>query len=428
VLEDDRARDLINTAAEAARAGAAGRANARGLLQRALATSPSIGLRIRAWRNLASLAETAAEKRECLENILLADPTDGLARRDLAILDGTLRQSDVVDPDHSPRQPPDPPVQDVETEQAVCTACGAGRMVYSPSSGRLVCAHCGLERPVADNRSTATANDDFAVAMWTAKARRAPTAQQVVTCSRCGATFVVKPGILSIGCLYCGTNATIQQARSRDLVPPDSIVPLSVTREEARHLVESADKTRSARDVSGGYVPIWVFSFAGQVDWTGLAHRQFGDSDRPEVVDGTYTVLDMSVPVFGSSRLAEFADLVLPHFDFAKAVPFDEKYLTGWPAESYDITLELASVAARPRAIEKTRAEVIESTRDEATGIKVSTGSLGIDTFRLVLAPVWLVSSADDRPSLVVNGCTGQVYAKSGPGILDRLRRSLGMD
>ena len=423
MLEDDRARDLINVAAEAASAGSRG--DARGLLLRALATNPSLELRIRAWRTLASLTDDPTEKRDYLENILLADSTDGLARRDLAVLDGTLSERDIVDPDLVGSSAPSGARRHVETEPLTCSACG-GRLAYSPEMGALACLHCGRQRPI-DERPEAVAGEDFAVTMWTGRARKAPTSQPVVTCQGCSAVFVVKPGALSVRCFYCGTNSTIQQAESRDLLAPDGIVPIALTEAQARRLVEESEG-EGGREVTGGYVPVWVLSFAGQVDWTGVARQQFGDADsRQETVTGTYTVVETVVAVFGTSRLGDLADLALPQMGLNRAVPFDEGYLAGWPAESYDITLEQAAVAARPSAIQKTRDEVVESASDEASRIEVSASRLGIDTFKLVLAPIWLAPAVGDRPLIVVDGRTGQVYSKPG-GLLDRLRRSLGIE
>src|SRR5262249_34855796 len=158
--------------------------------QRALATKPSIELRIRAWRTLANVTDDRSEKRECLENILLADPTDGLAQRDLAVLDGRLDPRDIVDPDRAAHDAAPPAVAGGSVPGALpdkqlfratkCPACGAGQLVYSPEFAALVCSHCGsrrpLEGPVRDARQTALPTD-FAVAMWTAKARRVPTVQ-----------------------------------------------------------------------------------------------------------------------------------------------------------------------------------------------------------------------------------------------------------
>ena len=69
----------------------------------------------------------------------------------------------------------------------------------------------------------------------------------------------------------------------------------------------------------------------------------------------------------------------------------------------------------------------IESASDEASGIEISSSRLGIDTFKLLLAPIWFAPAVGDRPPILVDGGTGQVYSKPG-GLFDRLRRSLGIE
>jgi len=134
------------------------------------------------------------------------------------------------------------------------------------------------------------------------------------------------------------------------------------------------------------------------------------------------------VPILGTTRLHGRADLGPPEADFTQAVPFNEEYLSGYATESYDITLEQAAVAARPTAIERTRDQVVESTIDEAVGVEISTAGLGVETFKLLLVPIWIASASGDRLPVILNGRTGEPYSRSGGGVLDRLRRSLGIE
>src|SRR5262249_5367339 len=376
-------------------------------------------------------------------NILLADPTDGLAQRDLAVLDGRLDPRDIVDPDRAAHDAAPPAVAGgngpgaLPDEQlfraTTCSACGAGQLVYSPELAALVCSHCGsrrpLEGPVKGERHGAPPAD-FAVAMWTAKSRRVPTVQPLVTCGHCGAGFVVRANVMSTRCFYCGSTATLRPSESRELLIPDAILPLTVTREHAAQVLESVsgltESGAQGQTLSAGYVPVWLFTFGGHLRWSGVARQQLGDMDRrPEPVTGTYTVAELDVPIFGTSRLHGRADINPPEADFTQAVPFNEEYLTGYATESYDITLEQAAVAARPRAIERTRDQVVESTIDEALGVEVSTGGLGVETFKLLLVPIWIASGSGDRLPVILNGRTGELYSRSGRGWLDRLRRSL---
>ncbi|MGH9173462.1 MAG: hypothetical protein ACRD1H_03840, partial [Vicinamibacterales bacterium] len=82
MFDNEPARDLIMRGIAAAKANR--RQEARTLLEQALRAEPGVRDRIRAWRYLSEISETVAEKRSFLEKILVADASDGSARRALA--------------------------------------------------------------------------------------------------------------------------------------------------------------------------------------------------------------------------------------------------------------------------------------------------------------------------------------------------------
>ena len=72
---------------------------ARYYLNRAAnASDATFEQRAKAWLWLSQIEDDPVKKRDCLENVLAIDPSDPLARRGLAILDGRLKTEDQVDP------------------------------------------------------------------------------------------------------------------------------------------------------------------------------------------------------------------------------------------------------------------------------------------------------------------------------------------
>src|SRR5687768_9520937 len=94
---DDAGRDLLVRGIAAAKAGS--RDEARFFLEKFLRQGNGSDARIQAWRYLAAIADDPDEKKEYLGLILASDPLDGLARRDLAVLNGTLDPDQIVDPE-----------------------------------------------------------------------------------------------------------------------------------------------------------------------------------------------------------------------------------------------------------------------------------------------------------------------------------------
>src|SRR6185295_8650113 len=130
----DDGRDLLILGIAAAKDGR--RDEARRYLELCLLNDPQTDTRLQAWRYLAEVSDNTAEKRDYLDRVLAVDPTDGTARRALAILDGRLNPSDVVNPDriapglaaHSVGVQTDGS-SPAGAERLSCPRCGSGRMV-----------------------------------------------------------------------------------------------------------------------------------------------------------------------------------------------------------------------------------------------------------------------------------------------------------
>src|SRR5689334_22188815 len=128
----------------AARAGS--RDEARHFLELALAAGPDENEYVKIWRALAEIAASPQEKRGYLEQILAVDPADGLARRDLAVLNGQLAPADIIDP-NKPSGAPEP----AAAGAVVCQWCGSPNLVFDEARDAVVCRNCGGTQPAGAN-------------------------------------------------------------------------------------------------------------------------------------------------------------------------------------------------------------------------------------------------------------------------------------
>src|SRR5262245_47071762 len=134
-MSDDAGSDLLVRGIAAAKAGS--RDEARFFLEKFLRQGNRSDARIQAWRYLAGISDDPDEKKEYLGLILASDPLDGLARRDLAVLNGSLDPGRIVDPESDPRgriaAPPPSEVPDASAvERLTCARCGSSRVVAHP--------------------------------------------------------------------------------------------------------------------------------------------------------------------------------------------------------------------------------------------------------------------------------------------------------
>src|SRR5512146_759381 len=145
----DDTRDLLVRGIAAFKAKEFG--EARHYLEWLLHLDPPMDQRLDALMCLVEISHDPAEQRSLLEDALALDPADPRARRRLAILDGRLDPSQIVDPDHLPAAPAPlaPAAAETGARRFTCPNCG-GRMVFTPDGQSLVCEYCaGRERSVA---------------------------------------------------------------------------------------------------------------------------------------------------------------------------------------------------------------------------------------------------------------------------------------
>ncbi|MCZ7572848.1 MAG: hypothetical protein M5U01_30205 [Ardenticatenaceae bacterium] len=409
------ARDLLVRGIAAARAK--DQDEARFYLQWVLRTDATYDQRADALRWLSEISDDPAEQREYLEQVLAHDPANPVARRRLAILDGRLDPNEIVDPNHLPS--PATAAAGARTRRFTCRLCG-GRMVFTPDGKSLVCQHCGqrqsLDRGL--NGATTIEEDDFILALATAKGHLPPVATRSFRCQSCGAAFVLAPETISLTCPYCASVYVVELAEIREVIPPEAIIPFAVTQAEAyRALLKwlrarDGDTRVQVASPTGIYVPAWTFDVGGEMIWRGW--KTSGDDlYRPVTsVSGRRPVFANDVLVPASRKLPAALVAELNHFALDQLVPYDPRYLAAWPAEIYEISMADASLEARHQTLARMKPLVADSVAAEEQVHDVALSSrLAIESFKLILVPMWTAHYADreQRFNVVINGQTGRV-------------------
>jgi len=410
----DGSRDLVMRGIAAAKAGQ--RDEARRLLERALASEPAVDDMIRAWRSLSEITDRPEERRPLLEKLLAADPSDGYARRELAVLGGQLRRDDVIDPERflAPEALPH-----ADSSRAfACPRCGSARMAADPMSASLVCQHCGHCEPIAT--PAAERPRDVTAALWTSKGRNLPRSVTVFECEKCGASFLAAAEKLSASCPYCRAAYVTESRKSRDLIDPGAILPFRIAVGEAQQVLANAGGLRLLSGLQGVYVPAWLLTFSGEVAWKGLRGERHRLGPEREAVSGVHTVIEVNVCVPASSQVpATFHKSMHGEFDWRMLVPFDGSLLANWPAESYQVNLEVATVAARQVALTAIRAEVEDDIEAGIDGLEMTFAGVVADVFQLVLVPLWFaeVKRSGKSALVFVNGQSGATYLPKKSGL-----------
>ncbi|PWH15493.1 MAG: hypothetical protein DDG60_05845 [Anaerolineae bacterium] len=388
----------------------------------------------RVWANywMSKVVNDPQEKREYLEETLAYEPTHPEARRELAILDGKLKPEDLVNPDALPTATAE--AQTAQADRFTCPKCG-GRMVYAPDGRSLYCEYCTRNQTLS--AAPLQQEQDFILKMATAQGHRTALAVKTLTCQGCGAQFVLPPQQMTGECAYCGSNHIIRG--DGQLLQPDSILPMRLTQSQAVQTLvnwveqQGIQPQRKVQVPRGMYLPMWTFDIIGVIPWSGYIVRSKYNSsewEEREYVQGEKQIYYDDILVPGAPKLADLLPMIASAFEIQSAVPYDARYLAGWPAELPQMSLAQASLEARQQAAYRARQFIQRDFGSQhIVNFSYSTARVSVATFKLVLVPLWLtiLPAEGSEYRVLIDGVKGTLYCELPPrGWMGWLKQLLG--
>ncbi len=385
---------------------------ARRMLERVLNLPASLQMQMDAHYWLAEISEDLGEKRAHLENVLAWDPANHRARRLLAIVDGKLVQEEIIDPDNLPAQ--DDAERKVSGDRFTCPNCGA-RMVYSPDGSTLVCEHCDRQE---DQSRTEAQEMDFVVGMARSSGHQKAVSMQSFQCQACGAVYLLNPDTLSLTCAHCDSVYSIVKADAREVIPPEGIIPFTVSLEQAFQKAVAWFKSEKItpdfrpEPFKGLYTPVWTFDFGGTIGWKCLIYNSQTEEWEPH--SGTKLVYADDLLINASKQLPAPFEQTLTDYDRAGVVAFEGRYTANFLAESYQLVMSDAAIDARAEILEAYKPEISGDLFNNHKNLHLSSIGLIIEGYKLILVPVWLGSYQlkGENYQMVINGQTGLVCAE----------------
>jgi hypothetical protein len=438
---DTYGKDLLRTGIIEAKAGH--KDSARRYLDRAIYSLSDHDELAESWYWMAQVVDEEKEKRSAIENCLAHDLQHARARKMLAILDGKLKEDEIINPDQLPQAPEG--LRVANADRFMCPKCG-GRMAFAPDGSSLVCDYCTRHQAMGFSPKPAE-EKDFVTAMATARGHGKPLNEQVFHCEGCGSEFLLPPAQISATCIYCDSPHVVNWDDTKDLLAPDGVLPHQFSKRQAvKYLVSwvEENKIKPEKRVEmprGLYLPLWTFDIGGEIDYTAEMYENdddgnvitlIGSSSQRRVlkrVTNSTPVLMDDLPVPASRKLSAVFLRLIHTFDLGSVKPYDPRFLADWPAEVYDIPMAEASLDARGQAYAKLKGDLPYKVSPSMRIVGSSSAKMAIESFKLVLLPVWMTELPfDGREHLVlINGQSGVVAsdlpdkkAKKG-GLMDWL-------
>jgi hypothetical protein len=338
------------------------------------------------------------------------------------------------------------------TGDLTCSGCG-GELAWSPAARDAVCSNCGtaagLEPPEAGEVERRPV---------TGEALRSSTAYgletQAVQCARCGASIDMEPHIGLAQCAFCGSDQ-LREFTDQDPMRPDGIVPFRVDEgsldERVRRWADEAPQTpRGVADgieltgAQGIYLPAWIFQARGRAVWEGKVEIPTGEkSVRVEDRTGSHDREFIDRLLFASSYADELTDFF---YDTREIVPYDARYLAGFPAERARSSLKDAWIDCKGQFSGEFEEDCRMDGEFGETGTRLIELSVtprwSGEGYYLGLVPLWFATFTFQGGAFraAVNGLTGEctgdlpedatrarLYEMIGaPGTPER-RRAMGM-
>lgn len=419
-------RDLFVRGIAAAKAGET--KEARFFLDWYLSQNPPLHERNDAIFYLYQIAVGVEEKRKLLESILENDPVEVRARRELAILNGEIQKNDLVDPDRLSRQLPIE-IQNEKSKRFICPKCG-GRMTFSPDGQSLFCEQCEV-RSASQKTGTTVKDENFIVALATAKGHSQAVNTQVVRCKGCAAEFIVPPRQLSWQCPFCESNYAIDQVEERPVIRPNSLIPFYVPEKEAKGIIrdwmEKVDQEERPvlRSLSGIYLPVWTFDVGGMISW----QMEVKENKKWKIISDQKSLFMDDICVPACRNWPEWIDDLVSSFELNQLVSFNSEYLANWVAETYEIQAGYAALKAREIALKREKNLVRGYSMLPVRGESVNSTRMTVEQYKLILVPVWsgILQTGQQQIQILINGQNGQMItpAEHGKGISGWISRLL---
>ncbi len=410
-------RDLLVRGTAAARSG--DEKEAKFFLEWMLDLDADLEQKIEAWYWLSKVTSDIKEKRNYLEDILANQPFHLLARRDLMIIDGKLDPNEIIDPNQTQLFQGANGERKAEVLSFTCPNCG-GRMVYTPDGTSLTCEYCESRKIKQEGTmGTKLFEQDFLLAMATSTGHDQPSESLSIECKACGIQFLLPPATLSFTCPHCNTSYVVDDSAIKHTISPGGIVPARVSKDAAYAILKQwvAENGHIATPgflpLKGIYLPVWWFSFGGQVNY-----RYYIDNDenrnkaQKELIRDSHPVLREDIMIPAEQRFEQQLFWQINETIPESIVPYIPDYLSDWSAENYQESVADASLKARQMAFKLEKNDIKCLLPPNSTDVSYDSHELMIDAYKMVLLPAWIgeIHNSVGDMQFYINAENGKIF------------------
>ncbi|MDB5386571.1 MAG: hypothetical protein JWM11_2217 [Planctomycetaceae bacterium] len=323
-----------------------------------------------------------------------------------------------------------------------CDQCGAD-LEFAIGCQHLKCPFCGAEKALEFQPGVEVQERDIGemLARLTELRRLGVKDQQQtseVRCESCGGQVTFSGALTSSECPYCASPIQRENIHTSELrVPVDGVLPFLVDYQQAADRLRTWVKTMwfapnefKQKGVEGKfqgvYEPYWTFDFQTYTRYAGQRGDHYwvtvgqGKDERKELrINWSFRTGDFhrffdDLLCFASTGLPSWMTQQLEPWPLEKCQPFNQQFLAGFLARTYDITLEAGLKDARSRAEAALDLEVRQRIGGDEQRVDHVQNQFNAVTYKHLLLPLWLLVYRYKGKiyRLAVNGGTGEVQGE----------------
>ena len=309
-----------------------------------------------------------------------------------------------------------------------CKNCGAP-LVFRGDLNKMACEYCDSTFEMSEFAGDTQTKETETNWQQSEAQQMEGAGMKELECNTCGALLVAEENVGATECPYCGNPLVIKDT-FEGMNLPDGLIPFAVDKSAAQDAVKKFYQgkkllpdefaKRRVEEISGVYVPFWLFDCQGSGDgfYKGHQERRYkkGEEEWKEIKDYAVTrsgsMRFEKVPADGSKEMKDSYMDSLEPYDYSKITPYNAAYMSGYVASKYD---EDANTV-KPRVDERIKNSVKDKLRSTVTGydsVDTQSCNVNIENGKITycMLPLWMLSTKwnGETYTFAMNGQTGKV-------------------
>lgn len=328
-----------------------------------------------------------------------------------------------------------------------CSGCGA-LLHFNPGTHNLLCDYCGVSNAIENAPdSNIILPYDYEEFIAGIDNNKQSADLKVVNCKNCGSQTILDQFVTSDKCPFCTAPLVLDLESGQQYIPPHYILPFAITQQQGIEFFKKwlkslwwapNDLAKKVSDSSsalkGVYLPHWTYDTYTVTDYSGERGDYYYTTETyTETVNGetqtkTRQVRHTSWSYASGTVECDFQDLMVPAsnslpektlnklgpWNFDMLIKFDERYMSGFRSETYQLNPEQGFV----KAAEQTVGTINSAIRDDIGGDEQRIDSTDTDylnkAIKYLMLPVWVSAYNYNNKiyQFTVNASTGEVIGQ----------------